>query len=407
MNRNFPSLRLLSLLGIAVVCLGGCSANNLIQAEAARAPEYDGTEDQFIDGDDDPNTSSDDDDAGSSNDDDTEPPNEAPIVVAFDPEPETDSHHYRTPIVVTFDLPAEGASVSLYDASGYALPVTNRFNEQGTQLTAEPSQWLLPGAEYTVSVDVGEASLEYNFTTSDIGSPLQSGADVGGSTYAIDFSTAESGPTPALASLMGTLGEQAAWMWQVDFDSTDQAFGVTAGLGAYDDDGDGLYQDLCTATEVLATSDSPVELADPYFASEPGSMTITVDQVPLRFEAAWFDGDFIPDGSAMVEVGFYGWLQADSVEPISGPGEGCIWLNELLGLECVPCPSDDGQCAWVEVTGMEAGEVALGVDLVADEDADDCGGEAVSLLSCSASGRPGASLLVLLAGLLAVRIRRS
>lgn len=401
MNRNHQT----KLLGVALLCLFGCSELSLMEADATGAPEYRGSEDPFSDGEDDPNTSSDDDDDGAGGDDDTEPPNEAPLVVALDPEPGTDTHHYRTPVVVTFDLPSGGAAVSLYDTSGYALPLTQRFNDEGTQLTAQPSQWLLPGAEYTVSVDVGEASLEYTFVTSAIGSPLQSGADVGSSTYAIDFSTAESSPSPSLAALMGTLGEQAAWMWQVDFDSTDQAFGVTAGLGAYDD-ADGLYQDLCTATEVLATSDNPVELADPYFASAPGAMTISVDGVPLRFEQAWFDGDFVPDGTSMVEMGFYGWLQADSVEAISGPGEGCVWLNELLGLNCEPCPSYDGECTWVEVTGLDAGRVTLGVDEVAEGDADDCGAEPVSLLSCSASGRPAASLLALLSILLAVRVRR-
>jgi uncharacterized protein (TIGR03382 family) len=150
-----------------------------------------------------------------------------------------------------------------------------------------------------------------------------------------------------------------------------------------------------------------VELADPYFSSGAAPLTITIDGVPLEFEDAWFDGDFVPDGSAIVELGFYGWLVAESIEPISGSGEGCIWLNELLGLECAPCPSGVGECVWIEVNGMEADHVSVDVTEVSDTDLDGCGDEEpVSLLSCSAAGRPGGSLFALLGVLLTVRIRR-
>jgi len=400
------TLHLSALLGTAALCLGGCAGGYAAQeADLASPRDYADPEDPFNSGEDDGDGASDDDDDSTDGTEDPAPP-EAPAVVALDPAPDTSTHHYRTPIVVTFDRPSVGATVGLYDAAGYSLPVTQRWNAEGTQLRAEPAQWLLPGAEYTVSVDVGEASLEYTFATSDIGSPLQSGANVDGNTFAIDFSTAESTDTPALAALMGTLGTEAVWLWQVNLDSDSQAFGVTAGLGGFDDDSDGLYQDLCTATEVLATSESPVELADPYFASSPAAMVIALDGVALEFESAWFDGDFAPDGAAMVEMGFYGWLKADSVEPMSGPGEACGWLGDLLDLACEPCPSGVGECAHIAVDGMEASEATVGVDEVADADADDCGDQPIPLLSCSASGRSGGSLLALAGVLLGLRFRR-
>jgi hypothetical protein len=403
MTRNATLLHLTSLLGAAVLCLSGCAETSLLTANSPETPEYrGGEEDPFLDGNDGGNTGSNDDDECGTGDPD--PPADAPQVVALEPAPDSSTHHYRRPIVVTFDQPAPGATVSLYDAAGYSLPVSNRFNEDSTQLTAEPAQWLLPNSRYTASVDVGEANLEYLFDTSEVGSALDSSADVDGATFAIDFSTAESGLSPALAALMGTLGSQAAWMWQVGFDSTSQAFSVTAGLGGYD--GDGLYQDLCTPTEVLATSESPVWLHDSYFASEPGPLTITVDAIPLEFEDAWFDGDFVPDGSAIVELGFYGWLKAESVEPISGSEEGCTWLNELLALQCAPCPSDVGECVWIEVDSLDAARAPVDVTEVSDSDFDGCDDEPIELLSCSAAGRSSGSLLAVLGLLLTLRIRR-
>ncbi len=409
MHRCVSELRVYALLGLAALWASGCASPSMLAfngPEEEEAARYDGDEDPFADAaEDGDGTAGDDDDAAGSDDDDAEPPSDPSEIVALDPAPDSVDHHYRTPIVITFAGEALGATVSLYDSSGYELPILNRWNEDGTKLTAEPAQWLVPGAPYTVSLDVGEASLEYGFHVSAVGTPLESGAAVDGAAYAIDFSTAESGASPALAALLGTLSSEAAWLWQVDLDSTSQAFSVTAGLGSWDDDGDELSQDLCTATEVLATTESPVELADPYFSSAPAWTTLHVDGVPLHFEEGWFDGDFTPDGLAMVEVGFYGWLRAESVEPLSGRGEACGWLNELLGVTCEECPSYDGQCAWIEVTSMQADSTTVAVTEVDDVDADGCGDEPLALLNCSAAGGGSASLLALLLGLIGLVAR--
>jgi uncharacterized protein (TIGR03382 family) len=89
-----------------------------------------------------------------------------------------------------------------------------------------------------------------------------------------------------------------------------------------------------------------------------------------------------------------------------GSEEGYTWLNELLALQCAPCPSDVGECVWIEVDSLDAARAPVDVTEVSDSDFDGCDDEPIELLSCSAAGRSSGSLLAVLGLLLTLRIRR-
>jgi len=406
--RHLPALLLL----LPLLAMSGCAESAIANyrsadyaPEAAGGQEYEPPGDPFDeDGDDEP-TSDDDDDASA------DPGSE---ILSYDPEPGSSGHHYRAPIVLEFSAYAAGAWVSLYDAySNYQMPLEHDWSEDGSTLTATPAHFLEPGADYVVSIDLGEAALEYSFTTSTIGLPLEGGAAaIAGNTYAISFADARSDATPGFASLLAA-STGPSWLWSVGADTSDDVDGdgladlsISTGVGLFDDV---WNQDLCTPTASLEAGSS-AQLVDPFFATDSGPMTLTVDTLQLDFEGAGYDGDFTSDGSQIVEVGFWGWLVAESVTDLAGSKPVCDWLSSNASLECEACPTGVGECAWIEVDGLNGSLADLEFLEIDADGAEDCGGDPASMLaSCSVSGSPRASLLALmlaLGGLVATRVRR-
>lgn len=393
------------LLLLPTLALSACAQQALVNSrsggqadETANGSQYEPPGDPF-EGDDDEPTSDDDDDDGAGG--------EAEIV-SYDPEPGATDHHYRAPIVLEFAAYDAGAWVSLYDtASNYEQPIEHEWSKDGTVLTATPAHFLQPGSDYVVSIDLGEAALEYSFSTSNIGMPLTGGIDdVAGRTYAISFAGVNSAHNSEFAGLLSSAGGPT-WLWSVGAEPDADGDGledmsITSGVGLFDE---AWYQDLCTPTAMLEAG-SPATLEDPYFATDSGPMTLNIDGVAIEFEAAGYDGDFTPSGEQIVEVGIWGWLVADSVASLAGATPACDWLADNASLTCAPCPSGVGECAWLEVDGLSGDAAELDF---ADVDADgieECGGEPLSVLGCSVSRFPGSSLLALLVAFGAVAVRR-
>ncbi len=406
---------LLALLGGAILVLSGCAEQALMSRSGGA--EADGTlsyepEDPFADDDDDDWDPPSDDDDGAGNDDDDQAIGWVEVL-SYDPPAGATDHHYRAPIVVTFSDVALSASVTLYDDdTGHAVVMVEEWSEDGTVLVATPAEFLSPLTAYSVGIDLGDASLEYRFSTSEIGSPVgvsddpeEIAAELDGRLYEIEFGQATSHSSQTVGSLLAQLDAGPAWLWQVDFDdSLDLA--LNTGLGDVDADGDAVSQNLCSATEVLGTSDAPAQLYDPYFASTPGLFTLLAGDAAIVFEDGWVDGDFSPDGTRLVEIGFRGWLRVDSIDGLLDM-DACKWLADEVDSSCDVCPSGEGECAWVEVSGLSGLETAIDFGWVDADDVEDCP-EAPDPLDCSmASGAGSAGLLgLLLTGLLVGSQRR-
>lgn len=404
-----PRPRPLLLLVPLLAALGGCAENSLSmrggadeESGAVYAPE-----DPFVHEDDDdslPPDGDDDDQAGGWVE-----------VVSYDPPAGADDHHYRAPIRVHFSDAALSASVSLFDgATGYLLPVEQEWSSDARTLTVWPVGWLEPLAEYAVAIDLGDASLEYRFSTSSIGTPVGPEDDPDGAAslldgrlYEIEFAQARADDGSNLGGLLPQLDEGPAWLWQVSFGESTQVLDLNTGLADVDADGNAEEQDLCTATQLLGTSDSPVLLADPYFSSAPGLVTLDVDGAALVFEDGWVDGDFAPDGASLVEIGFRGWLREDGVEAITST-DGCKWIEGQIGTTCQPCPSGDGLCAWIEVAGLRGVQTSIDFASVDPGDVGECP-DPLEVLGCqvAAPGRAVPLLSLLVAGGAMLLRRRS
>ena len=412
-----PSSLLAALLGAALLVLSGCAETALSTRGGGQAEDglnYE-PEDPFADDDDDdwnpPDEDDDDDgtdDDDASGDDDDDQSGAWVEVVSYDPPAGADDHHYRAPIQVTFNEFALSASVTLYDLdTGYAVVTEDFWNDDGTVLTATPAEFLSPLTEYAVSIDLGDASLEYTFSTSAIGTPVgtsgdpeEIAAELDGRLYEIEFGQATSHTSATVGALLAQLDAGPAWLWQVDFDDSLDGLDLNTGLGDVDEDGDAVSQNLCTATQVLGTTGSTADLFDPYFATAPGLFTLLVGEDAVQFEDGWVDGDFSPDGGQLVEIGFRGWLRVDTISGLLDM-DACKWLDDEADSSCDACPSGEGQCAWIEVSGLAGLETAIDFGTVDADDVVDCP-EAPEPLDCSiGSSRASATLVgLLIAGLL-------
>ena len=407
---------LAALLGAALLVLGGCAEQALAlrSADNESGGRYYDPEDPFSDDDDELDPPDEDDDDDGAGDDDDDQATSWVEVVSYEPPAGATDHHYRAPVQVTFSDRALSATLSLFDLdSGYQLPLENHWSDDGTVLTSTPAAFLEPLTGYAVAIDLGDASLEYTFTTSTIGTPIGDDSDpeavaeeLDGRLYEIEFGQASSPTSAALGGLMQQLDGGPAWLWQVDFDDSLDGLALNTGLADVDSDGDAVEQDLCTATQVLGTTTSSAELFDPYFATMPGLFTLQLGDATVEFEDGWVDGDFSPDGAALVAIGFRGWLRADSITGLLD-SDACTWLADQADTACEPCPSGGGQCAWIDVAGLQGIERGIDFGYVDAEDVSDCP-DPLEPLNCAVGSPRGSSSLLglLLAGLLAGSLRR-
>ena len=401
--RNFGLFIVLALLAT------GCpEAETAALLQNRSTADYDGSPSPPLapgDDDDDAATSGDDDDTEALPDD--EDPNYALDVVSISPAPNSADHHYRQPIVVTFNGYAAGVQLRVINEEGDTLGTLDSWNDDFTELTALPfeldqgSSFLHPLHSYVVGVDIGNTSLSWSFSTSAIGQEISDPDSLQGRTYAVSFVEARSPDSPALADLIGAV-QGPTWLWQVDLSGGNVDF--NSGIGMEDDaDSDGFNQDMCASTGLVGGADAGVDLVNnPYFASPPGDFSLWLDDQQIHFEQGWIDGDFLDDGTALVEVAYRGWLRADSLAALVGD-DACDLLDSQAGLVCEACPSGEGECAWVHVAGVTGVETSLELAEVA-ADADCSDGDSVPVLSCSSVDRSTGFWLLL--PLLAVFRRR-
>ncbi len=388
------------LLPLALILLVAGCASYATRGAGGAAPEY--NDEALWDDDDGGGTGADD-------DDDAEPP-EGPLVLDLDPEPGSSTHNYRDPITVRFDMSARGGGLTLYNAEGTIVPTTVEWSDDWDAGTLRPVVPLRPQSAYEVEIELGETQLSFEFSTSEIGLPPERPELLDGRAYQLDFSEARWGALDPLLEVMLDAQPPAAWMWQVN--QIGEAGGEEARL--YFDFGvaeEGMEsQNTCAAAGRFGDPDTDVVRTGSYFRTAPADMTVTIGADPFDFEAAWIDGDFSPAGDSMEHVGFSGFLRMESVDAALDGDEAACDLLGSYGLACVQCPSEYGDCFFVEFdrvhgtwrAGLELDPVAVD-EIEADED---CVGVAPDLgCSAAAAAWPSSPALLVLVGF-ALRTRR-
>lgn len=402
-------------LGLLKLLLAACLCGLVLPAcaESALAPSRGGAPEYLED--DPPSAAADDDDDGTGDDDDDETHDDdddgvdrvGVHLVSTDPEVGSDTHLYRHPIVLEFNIYAASVDVALYDEVNQLVPLQLLWNEGVTRLEAWPTLPLEPDSGYRVVLGLGDAAIEFEFRTSPVGRPVNP-VDVSDLVYALDFSAASSPSSPALAALLASSANTATWLLETTVQA-DQSVSVDIafGLGAPAD----RHQSSCSATSLandLVGNGGELEEGGSYFWVGGSSMTLPLDALSLEFEDWQLSGDFSPDGQSLVALEFSGELSAASLG-FFDETEACEWLDSSLGSSCAPCVSDSAaQCAWVDVADFDGLATPLELNSQGPGNDDACDEDNSGLLSCSfASGTASsAGLLGLGLALLGLALRR-
>jgi hypothetical protein len=393
-----PTMRFLLLfLLTGLFGLVGCS-------DAEMATRAGGTP-EFYDGE--PSTD-DDDEVGDDDDDGDEVLTSGVQLASTRPAAGSTDHLYRSPIWLEFSGYAGSASVSLFDSDSYSVPSQLIWNDGMTACQLRPTQVLRPESPYRVVVELGDTMLEFEFSTSLLGSPVEP-VEVDGRSYALDFSEVVSADAPVLAGVMQASNALASWMVQPAVDAggsleVDIAFAIASSSG--------FEQSSCAfTTGTGATDDGSGELETDgsYFVVVGDSLSLPLDDRQLLFESWMLDGDFGQGGGALAAVAFTGDLRADSLG-LESEEAACALAESEMGSSCEPCSVDSAMfCIPVSLTNISGAPV--GENIVPQPDGQDleCEGESSGLLTCSfASEDPSRSSLAMLLLLgLVLRSRRS
>jgi MYXO-CTERM domain-containing protein len=389
-----------ALLLLIALGLSACSADSSLVSGSA--PEF---------YDESPGSSPDDDDDDVGGDDDDVDDAAAPsgvYLVSTRPVGGTSTHLYRDPILLEFSGYAGSSVVTLYDADGYSVPSQRVWWADMSVCELWPSSPLAPDSPYRVVISLGDAAIEFEFTTSRVGTPVLP-EDVDGRVFALDFSAAESSASPKLASLLQGASLSATWLLSPSAEddgslSFDLAFALASSSG--------FEQSSCSPTSALgsvADSAGDLEPDGSYFFVSGSGLALPLDDQSLVLDFWAVSGDFGPEGDQLVGVDFVGDLVASSLG-FATVGEACDLAELEFGSLCVPCLGDPTQsCIPIDLEGLLGNQSSQEIILQTGVAEESCDGEVSGLLSCSLSAVPArssafASLLLL--GLIGLIRRR-
>jgi MYXO-CTERM domain-containing protein len=387
-----------ALLLLVALGLCACAADSSLMSGAA--PE-------FYDESPGANSADDDDDVGGDDDDGLEDDGDPSGVslVSTVPEAGSNTHLYRAPIRLAFSGYAGSSVVSLYDADGYSVPSQRLWREDMSVCELWPSSPLAPDSPYRVVISLGDAAIEFQFTTSRVGTPVLPG-DVDGQVFALDFSAAESSATPKLASLLQGASASATWLLSSSAEadgslSFDLAFALASPSG--------FDQSSCSPTSALGSEADSAGALEPdgsYFIASGSGLALPLDDQSLVLDFWAISGDFGPEGDQLAGVDFVGELVASSLG-LATVGEACDLAELEFGSFCIPCLSDSTQsCIPIDLEGLSGSQSSQEITLQSGVPEEACEGELSGLLSCSLATVPPSSsafaslLFLFLAGLI-------
>lgn len=362
-------------------------------------------------------TSGGDDDSGNPTDDDgTEASYEPAPVVAVEPAPDSDGHHYRDPLIVEFGAYAYGGSVTLSEVDGPSLALDEVWNADYNRLVAWPVEVLRPLTTYRVTIVAGSGAQSYEFRTSSVGTVVPDPSVLADRTFALTFGAARSFEPAGLADWLrvaapstGVLLQLGALDLAANLEDADAApgtvvFSAEASVGV--EDGGSWSAQSCGSS--WSAEAGAFVFENPYFVRPTGALVLQAGPLSLQFVEARLEGDVSPEAEALLNVGLSGWLVADSLAAAYG-GAPCDGAAALLGASCEACPVSAGlpaktQCFRVEIDHLSGGLTSA---QPAVTEAADCPDGFTDVATCQQAGGSAPTALLLALPLLAGNRRRN
>ena len=288
------------------------------------------------------------------------------IVSVFPDESDADSIYYRSNIEIEFKTDeSDSASFTLADSEGNAVSLSEAWSEDGLLVVLQPEP-LMPSTDYTLDVSYScDKSAELDFTTSDIGGPVDGGPEsLVDKVYRINLQSARITTPPGVGDLlMGFIPTDLHILVSPNaYDSGSQELSMTGALGK----GDGSEQDEC-----VPSIDFPVPAAfdeDPYFEISATELPLTVAGFTLTLNDVLLAGSFASDASSIEGLTLAGSADLRELD-IPDFDLDCDTIEVIAPGACVECDDGVKACLDLVLDSMVADHVSdAGLVLITEDD---------------------------------------
>ncbi|MFT5682690.1 MAG: hypothetical protein ACI8RZ_003614 [Myxococcota bacterium] len=248
--------------------------------------------------------------------------------------------YHRDPIEFTLSEPDSTATLEA-DFTG-----TQTISEDGLLISYTPDPPLDPDTTYTVTMSYCFATPQVSFTTSSLGTPLESGVSLGGMTWLQDPSEGEYTQGSGLVANMAAVFDRALLVAvsASDGSSMDWRLGVA-------DEAEEL-QDECFRTIDV----EGIDLSEPpFFQFAETQINVEAFNGELHLYDVLVEGTLSADGTTFGGLHYAITVDlADLVEVMKVADVDTLCeLATNLGSDCGPCPSGGADsCTTVEARGL-------------------------------------------------------
>ena len=219
------------------------------------------------------------------------------------------------------------------------------LNADGDVVTFTPDTPLSASTSYTASLDYCTGTTSINFTTSNVGDPVDA-AGLSGNVYALAL---DSGRIVIPEVAGSILGEYLAYTIFISVDSAD-AQNIQM-LGAVADEDDPSMQDYCLPTLPFPQADFT---GNPYFQIGPETTTIDVAGYSITIDDLLISGAFAADASFVGGAQLGGFIDTRPLVGLideKGGDDAICSLVSGFGVSCIEC--SDGQPYCLELLAVD------------------------------------------------------
>lgn len=286
-------------------------------------------------------------------------------IVETIPFPDSTNAYYRSPITVVLSDVDPEASITV---STSETAVSGELLREDTTLIFQPEEPLMPSTQYEISVSYcgSEEPAKINFSTSDVGAPLNGGTTIlEERSYVVDLSQGTVIEPLGIGDFLQTLLNNK-FLIDVQQVNPTQAF-VRMALSKTNT----TEQNLCVPT----IEEFPiVELEQaPYFTLSGTNIPIVIDEYQMLLYEFSTSGTINPQATEFVEMDAYGLLDLREVFPIlqdfnlnADTVDDFVTYLEDLSVEISSCMDGQNYCMTIVMSDLKALEIQQDVTAVCE-----------------------------------------
>ena len=253
--------------------------------------------------------------------------------------------YYRSALSFELSDPDDTAVLSVDGVSG-----TSSLSDDAEMVYFTPDVPLSPNTSYTATLEYCTGSASVDFSTSELGDPVDPDSLVG-RTHALDLGSGRIVIPEGVGSLLEGYLDYTIFLG-VDSASADSILLV----GAVANEEDPTQQDYCTPTLDFPEADFS---ESPYYVIGPANTTLDVAGYSIEIGELFVSGTYSSDGTWMGGGVLAGSIDTRPLGALLGDDEEEGAICDLVGgfgVDCENCTDGEPFCLAIEIVDMTAEE---------------------------------------------------